>query len=303
MTPTASTSLASRVAALSIAVALTLIAAKAYAWAASGSVSVLASLADSALDLAASVITFLSIRWAAAPPDAEHRFGHSKAEAVAGLIQTVLITGSALVVTSEGVGRLISPEPIARGGAAIAVMVFSIAMTGGLAAAQTYAIRRTGSLAVEADRAHYAGDLASNLAVLGALALSAYGGFQRVDALAGLAVAGFLVASASAVGRKAINQLMDRELPEATRARIVEIARSEPQVAGVHALRTRKAGRETFIQLHLELPPDMALAEAHAIADRVERALQSEFPKADVLIHQDPHGRWEDHDAYGRRPG
>ncbi|MEL7027638.1 MAG: cation diffusion facilitator family transporter, partial [Pseudomonadota bacterium] len=216
--------------------------------------------------------------------------------------QALIIVASALFVIWEGARRMMNPEPIERGGLAIAVMTLSIVLTAGLAFVQTRAIRATGSLAIEADRAHYLGDLGGNLAVLLAVALAAYGGYARIDALAGLAVAGFLLASAGSVGRKSVNQLMDRELPSQQRSQILRIAMAHPDVAGVHALRTRRAGRETFIQLHLELPPEMQLARAHAIADAVEQDIMVAFPKADVLIHQDPHGRDEAHDAFGRRP-
>jgi ferrous-iron efflux pump FieF len=250
----------------------------------------LASMADSGLDLLASTGNFLAIRHALTPADREHRFGHGKAEPLAGLAQSAFIAASALFLVVQSAGRLLTPEPVAHGTAALAVMGVSIAVTLALLLYQRRVIAASRSTAIRADRAHYAGDLAANLAVIAAILLSEGLGWQRADPLLALGVAGLMLASAWHVGRDSLDQLMDRELPDAERARILAIARADPAVRNAHDLRTRMAGRALFIQLHLELDPQMPLLRSHAVCDAVERALCAAYPGAEVIIHQDPEG-------------
>ena len=292
--------LAQIAASLSLVVALTLIIAKVIGVALSGSVGLLASLADSSLDLLASAIAFFGVRWAANPADANHRYGHAKAEAIAALAQAVIISVSALLILREALARMVDPTPLSHAGVAIGVMVLSIVLTAGLAAFQTYALRKSGSLAIEADRAHYIGDLASNAGVLLAIGAAHYLGWIRADALAALSVTAFLVLSAFSIVRKSLPQLMDEEMDADDRRRILSVAEAHPAARGVHALRTRKAGNEAFIQFHLELDPSLSLLEAHQVSDEIERQLHLEFERADITIHQDPHGQDESHDAFGR---
>lgn len=291
--------LAKFAAGLSIFTALSLIGVKTFAYFASGSVAVLGSLFDSGLDLLSSVIAFSAVRLSAEPADGEHRFGHAKAEAIAGLAQSVIIALSAAFVAREAVSRLIAPQDIAQGGWAMAAMAYSILATAILAAVQTAAIRRSGSLAVEADRAHYIGDLAANLGVLAAIAAASLG-WLRADGLAGLGVAGLLGWSALHILRKSLPQLMDQELADRDRAQILKIVHQHAEAKGVHALRTRRAGRDLFIQFHLELDPEMPLIDAHKAAVEIENELRAAFPGADIIIHQDPHGLDEPHDEFGR---
>lgn len=284
-----------RITALSTAVAAVLIVAKGVVWAMSGSVAVLASLADSALDLAASVFTLFAVRYAATPPDADHRFGHGKAEAFAGLMQSGLVFASAALVAREALPRLFDPEPVRAQGAAMAVMVLSMALTGLLVWAQTRALRRAASVAVEGDRAHYLSDFGSNAAALAGLLGTWWLGLPVLDALAGLAVALWLAWAAYGVLRGAADQLMDRELPAAERAEIKRLAGADPRVINVHELRTRAAGPTLHIQLHMELDPGLTLAAAHAIVADAEERIGAVYPRADVLIHADPAGLSEAH--------
>ena len=286
---------------LSVVVASILIVAKLLGWAVTGSAAVLGSLADSALDLIGSGVALMGVRWAAQPADAEHRFGHDKAEAISSLTQIVLITGSACYVLYESVSRLFAPEPISQGNVALGVMGLSLALSIGLVSFQTLAIRKTGSLAVEGDRAHYAGDLLANAGALVAVVLAVELGWLRADALAGLAAGLFLIWAAFSIGRRAVPQLMDEELSSATRERILAIVRADPDIRGAHALRTRLAGDRRHIQMHIELDGDLTLRESHVITDRVEVALYRAFPGADVILHQDPYGESEPHDRYGAR--
>jgi ferrous-iron efflux pump FieF len=277
-----------RAALASVVVSLFLVVIKAGAYFASHSVALLASMADSALDLFASCLNMLAIRHALTPADAEHRFGHGKAEPLAGLAQGAFIAASALFLSIEAVQRIAAPSAIDNSIPALAVMIVSIAVTLLLVLYQRRVAAQTGSLAVEADSSHYASDLLTNLGVIVALVLATWMGWTLADPLIALGVAGVLVWTAWGVGRRSLDQLMDRELPDEDRARIRRIAESHGAVVDVHDLKTREAGLSTFIQLHLGLRPDMTLAEAHSVSEAVERDIRAAYPAAQVIIHQDP---------------
>ena len=280
-----------RAATVSVGVALFLVAIKAFAWFTSHSVALLASLADSALDLFASLMNLVAIRHSLTPADAEHRFGHGKAEPLAGLAQGAFIAASALFLILESVKRLMTPEPVAQGGMALAVMGISIAVTFGLVMYQRRVVSQTGSLAVAADRLHYAGDLLSNLGVVVALLLAGFLGWLWADPVSAIGVALILLHAAWGVARQSMDQLMDRELPDADRARIRGIAENFPAVKGGHNLKTRQAGISTFIQFDIVLDAAMTLAQAHAVSDAVSAAIAAAWPGAQIVIHQDPEGQ------------
>ena len=277
----------------SLVVASGLIALKALAWFATGSVAMLSSLLDSLLDLAASAINFLAIRTATTPADAEHRFGHGKAEPLAGLAQAAFVAGSATLLLFEAAQLLAAPKPVVRAELGIAVSLLSIAATVGLVLFQRRVVARTGSVAVAADSLHYVGDVLLNGAVIAALALTAWLHLPLLDPLFAIAIAGWILRSAWLIGRSSLDLLMDRELPDAERERILAIARAHPDVRGVHDLRTRSAGTQVFIQLHLDLDATMTLGRAHAIADEVEHRILAAFPHAEVITHQDIAGMVE----------
>ena len=271
----------------SVATAVVLILVKAGAWVLTDSVALLASLVDSMMDSAASLINLLAIRYALVPADDEHRFGHGKAEALAGLGQATFIAGSALFLLLEAVNRLLHPEPIEAVGVGIGVMVFAILATLVLLGIQRRVIRLTGSTAIKADALHYATDLVTNLSTIAALTLAVLG-WHGADPLFALAIAGYILYSAFDIGREAVELLMDRELPDDMRERIRALAYARPEVLGVHDLRTRQAGHQYFVQLHVELKDDLPLREAHAAADAVEESIRRAFPNAEVIVHQDP---------------
>lgn len=277
-----------RAATASVAVSAFLVAIKTGAYFASHSVAMLASMADSALDLLASLLNMLAIRHALTPADAEHRFGHGKAEPLAGLAQGAFIAASALFLSIEAVQRIAAPVAIDNSGPALAVMVVSIAVTFLLIAYQRRVVAQTGSIAVEADSGHYASDLLSNLGVIAALILSAWMGWTLADPILALIVAGMLAWTAWNVGRRSLDQLMDHELPDEDRQRIRAIAERHASVIDAHDLKTREAGLSTFIQLHLRLRADMTLAQAHVVSDEVEHAIRAAYPTAQIIIHQDP---------------
>jgi ferrous-iron efflux pump FieF len=279
-----------RAAIASVSVSLFLVGLKTFAYFASHSVAMLASLADSALDLFTSSLNLLAIRQALTPADAEHRFGHGKAEPLAGLAQGAFICASALFLVIQAVNRILAPEPIDNSVPALIVMCVAIACAIALILYERRVVARTGSLALEADSTHYLGDLATNIGVVLALVLSTYFGWALADPLIAIAVAGVMLFTALGVGRQSFNQLMDRELPDEDRAKIATIVRGHGAVRSLHDLKTRQAGLSIFIQVHLEMDPQMTLAQAHEISDEVERDLMAAFPGAEVIIHQDPAG-------------
>lgn len=278
----------------SVAVASTLIAAKLGAYLLTESVSILSSLIDSSTDLMASLVTLLAVRQALRPADANHRYGHGKAEALAALAQAAFIAGSAVLLSVEAVRRIFRPEPIAEGTIGVAVMLLSIVLTAGLITFQRRVQAATGSVAIGADRLHYAGDLLMNSAVIAAILLTEATGLAIVDPLFGIGIALFLLNGARGVARDALDVLMDRELGQEERDRIAALARAEPGVRGLHDLRTRNAGTGCFIELHLELDGTLTLTAAHEIADRVELRLRQAFVNAEVLVHQEPAGLADD---------
>jgi len=271
----------------SVATACLLILTKLGAWLVTGSISVLASLVDSTMDAGASVVNLLAVRWSLMPPDAGHRFGHGKAQDLAALGQATFIAGSALFLGLQAVDRLLHPRPIAETGVGVIVIGFAILVTLALLAFQRHVIRRTGSAAIRADALHYATDLATNAATIAALLLAS-AGWSGADPLFGLAIAVYILYSASRIGLEAIQLLMDHELPEARRQRIAELACAVTGVLGVHGLRTRLSGQSVIIQLHLELDDAMPLLAAHQVGLEVDARIRAEFPDSDIIIHQDP---------------
>ena len=284
-----------RVTTLSVGVAAILIGIKGAAWLAGGSVAMLASLADSGLDLVASLVTFFAVRYAAAPPDAEHRFGHGKAEAFSSLTQAGLVFASGALIGQEAIKGLVHPRPIAAETLGVVVMIVSILLTLALIRAQAEVTRRTRSIAVSGDRAHYAADLAANAVTLVGIAAAGFLGLTWVDAAAGLAIAVWLIWGAIGVFREASNQLMDHELPDEDRARILALLTDDPRVRGVHQLRTRASGPNIHVQAHMDFEPDIPLVLAHTLMVEAEARVLRAFPTADILIHPDPRGVAEPH--------
>ncbi len=286
--------------AASVIVAVTLIGIKAVAWLLTDSVSVLSSLIDSMMDVLASLINLLAVRQALQPPDKEHRFGHGKAEPLAGLGQSAFIAGSAALLTIEAVRRLFHPQPVAAVEVGIGVMLVSIVLTVALVALQRHVVRKTGSTAVSADALHYETDILINGSVIASLALSHWLGWHLADPIFAIAIAAYLLRGAWLIAGRSLDVLMDREFPDEERMRIRDIALSHPEVSGMHDLRTRQAGIRQFIQLHLEMDGDKRLGEAHDVADEVEAWIRDVYPGAEVIIHQDPEGLQENHPGYTR---
>ena len=285
-----------RAAYASIAVALLLLGIKGWAAWVSGSAAMLGSLADTALDLVASLATLAGVWIAAMPADEDHRFGHGKAEALAAMFQVVLISLSAAGLAVRAVGQWLAGARTEAAGDGIAVSLVAIVATLALLAYQRRVIHRTGSLAIATDNLHYRSDLALNFAVIAALALDQYAGVAGADPAFALAIAAWLGWGAWRASQAAIEQLMDQEWPEDKRARFVELAARHAELHNLHDLRTRSSGNRDFVQFHVDLPAGMTISGAHAIIERVERDLCNHFPAMELLIHIDPEGHVDEPD-------
>ncbi|MDN3716120.1 CDF family cation-efflux transporter FieF [Vibrio breoganii] len=268
-------------------VATVLLIVKIAVWWVTGSVSLLASVVDSLLDIAASSINLVVLKYALQPADKEHTFGHGKAESLAALAQSMFISGSALFLVLNGIDRFFRPHEINQPELGIYVSLFAMVVTFGLVTFQKHVVRQTGSQAIAADSLHYQSDLYMNAAILLALVLSMYG-LGQADAVFAIGIGIFILYSAFKMIAEAVQSLLDRQLPESELVEIKTIATSVDRVHGIHQLRTRLSGPTRFIQLHLELDDQLPLIEAHQIADEVEARLMEHFEGCDVLIHQDP---------------
>ena len=278
----------------SVTVAVVLIVTKFVAWLMTDAVSLLSTLIDSFLDAGASLLNLLAVRQALEPPDKEHRFGHGKAEPLAGLAQAAFICGSAVFLVIEAGERLFNPRTIENTAIGYAVMVLAIVLTLFLLVFQRYVVGKTGSIAITADSAHYQMDVLVNAGVIVSLWLVSAFGWTLADPLIALIIAGYIFWGARRIGITAYRMLMDRELEDDERQKILDIALSHPGVKGLHDLRTRSSGNRVFIQMHLEMDGDMSLLDAHTISDAVEASVLEAFANAEVLIHEDPEGLEEE---------
>ncbi len=272
----------------SVSVACFLIIIKLAAFLLTNSIALLATLIDSLLDAAASILNFLAVRHSLTPADNEHRFGHGKAEAIAGLGQAAFISGSAIFLIFEVSGRLLTPQAVSYSSVGIVVMIISILLTLALVKYQKYVVAKTGSIAITADALHYVSDLLVNMFVIIALVLNSQFGWAQADPIFGLGIALFVLYSAFQIVRQSMHHLMDHELSDEQRQEIIAIVAGHDEVINMHDLRTRSSGQNIFIQLHLELKASLTLKKAHSIAEEVESLIKEAFPNAEVLIHQDP---------------
>ncbi|HBP4549823.1 TPA: CDF family cation-efflux transporter FieF [Escherichia coli] len=279
--------LVSRAAIAATAMASLLLLIKIFAWWYTGSVSILAALVDSLVDIGASLTNLLVVRYSLQPADDNHSFGHGKAESLAALAQSMFISGSALFLFLTGIQHLVSPTPMTDPCVGVIVTIVALICTIILVSFQRWVVRRTQSQAVRADMLHYQSDVMMNGAILLALGLSWYG-WHRADALFALGIGIYILYSALRMGYEAVQSLLDRALPDEERQEIIDIVTSWPGVSGAHDLRTRQSGPTRFIQIHLEMEDSLPLVQAHMVADQVEQAILRRFPGSDVIIHQDP---------------
>jgi len=283
--------LSTRAALASVSVALALLLAKTWAAYQTGSTAMLGSLADTALDVIASLTTLVGVRIAAIPADSDHRFGHGKAEALVALTQVVLITVSAIGIAIRAADRLINGAQTQALGDGIAVSLLAIALTFVLLWYQRRVIASTGSVAIKTDNVHYTSDLMLNGSVIVALVLEQALHLTGADAVFGILIALWLLWGAYRASHESVAQLMDREWPEDERQAFLAAARGYPELQGLHDLRTRKSGTLRFVQFHVWVPADWTVQEAHDRLDAVEEELQERFPGTEILIHVDPEGQ------------
>ncbi|XQW85389.1 cation diffusion facilitator family transporter [Thalassotalea piscium] len=272
---------------MATATALILLILKLYAWFATDASAMLASATDSLLDVFASLMNVIILRFALAPPDSEHKFGHGKAESLAGLVQSAFVLGSALLLIVNGVDRIITPKAIVQSEVGIIISIIAIVMTLLLVLVQRYVIKHTASVAISADALHYQSDLLLNFGVLVALFLS-QGYWLRADGVFTVLVGAYLLLGASKIVWLSVNHLMDHELEQADILKINQIVEKHKQAKGLHDLRTRQSGNIRFIQLHLELDDRLSLLEAHRIGEMIEAEIESELSPCEVIIHHDP---------------
>ncbi|MBN9343737.1 MAG: hypothetical protein BGO76_01510 [Caedibacter sp. 38-128] len=279
----------------SVAVACILIFVKFFAWHVTGALSLQASLIDSLLDGLASLLNMFAIRQAHRPPDAEHRFGHGKIEAIGALAQSIFIFGSASWLLYEAGNRFIHPESLEKAEVGLWVMVFSVVLTLALVLYQKHVFKKTNSIAIHADSIHYESDLFINISVIIALLGSTFPGMTLLDPLIGAGIAGYILYTAWKVAAQSFDILIDREFSQEDRQKIIQLVLSHPQVLNYHDLRTRSSGTQKFIQIHLEMDGSLTLKAAHNVSHEVILKVQQAFPHTEVLIHEDPSGEIDEH--------
>jgi ferrous-iron efflux pump FieF len=283
-------SLTQRAAIASVSMALLLIVLKGWATWETGSIAMLGSLADSGLDIVASLVTLFSVRLAAQPADQDHRYGHGKAEALAALFQGGIITASAIAIGWRGIAGLGTDVPPSAPELGIGVSLVAIATTLALITYQRFVVTKTGSVAIKADHVHYSSDLLLNASVIVALILDVWLGWRQADPIFGIGIALWLLWQVREIWRHAVDQLMDKEWPLEKRERFLALAQSHPELRGIHEMRTRSSGAHDFVQFHVWVDPAMSILDAHRVMDEVEAKLMAEFPGTEVLIHPDPEG-------------
>lgn len=273
---------------LSLAVATVLMVSKVGAWWMTDSLSLFSSMVDSGLDMLTSLINFMVVRYALRPADEDHRFGHGRAEDIAGLAQATFISGSGFFILFEAAQRLWNPTTIEQTDVGLWVMGFSMVCTTALVLFQRYVIKRTQSTVIAADSLHYITDILSNFAVIVALILVNQYGIQWADPVLALLIAGYIFYGAWEIGHSSFQKLMDSEFSIESHEKIDAIVRAHPGVLGYHDLRTRQAGMRQFIQMHVDLDGQQTLHSAHDISEALEHKLLEQFPRAEIFLHQDP---------------
>lgn len=255
-----------------------------------GSLAILSSLVDSLSDIVASLVSFFAVRISAKPMSCTHRYGYFKAEHLSALFQAAFVAGSGIFVFYGGIDRLLHPVLLQKTGVGITVMVLSLLATVCLVVFQQYVAKHTKSIAIKADSGHYVVDFLSNGGIILSLVIVRIFDAYWFDTLTAFCIALYLIVYAYKIVREAVDFLMDKELSETIRNKISEIALQTKGVQGVHDLRTRDLGGVYYFELHVEMDGKLLLSQAHDICEDVEKNIKQVYPKAQILIHQDPYG-------------
>lgn len=274
---------------LLVAVVIGLIVLKIVVGWLTGSISILAQAADSLLDLFAGIITFSAIRIAAKPANEEHPYGHGKVEDVTGLVQAILIFIAGGLIIYSAIGRIREGASIELAEAGIAVMAVSMVVSVFLSRHLLSVSRATGSVALEANARNIAADVYSASAVLVGLAVVRFTGLNILDPVIAIGVAVYILKVALETIRKPMSGLLDEKLPPSQQTAVeASLRRHDREVSGFHALRTRRAGNRSYIDLHLVMAGDISLEQAHAICDQVEAEIRAMLNDASVIVHAEP---------------
>ena len=283
---------ATQLAALSVAIAVAVLSLKAVAWWVTGSVALYADALESIVNVAAAIAALLAVRLSALPADANHPYGHSKAEYFSAVLEGALIIVAALLILHEAWGAFLSPRAPDQVGIGLAVS----AVASGMNAAWALYLGRRGralrSPALTADARHLWADVVTSVGVLVGVGLVALTGIFWLDPLLAALTAVNILISGGRLLRESVGGLMDEAVPPATMERIRRIVAEQASGAiEAHDLRSRHAGRHTFLEFHLVVPGDMRVSESHEICDRIEAALKAELEGAIITIHVEPEGK------------
>ena len=278
-----------RAALLSVAVSLVLLALKFVAYFFTDSAAILSDAAESVVNVLAANVALFSLVVAARPPDEGHQYGHGKAEYVSSSSEGAMILVAGLVVIVNAGRRLVRPAPLEYLPLGVGLVALA-AMVNYLVARWLLRIsRHHDSAALEADARHLFADVATSVAVIIGLGVQVFTGLLWVDPVAGLLVGGHIARLGLQVYRSSLAGLMDTRLPEDEEAKVRAIlADHADKIVEYHALRSRKAGRDRFIDLHLVLHRTLTVGQAHALCDDLESHIHQALPHTDVTIHVEP---------------
>ena len=277
-----------RVSKVSIGTIASLIALKAVAAALTGSIGILADAVHSLVDLTGAIIGYIGVRVAGQPPDEEHRFGHGRAEDMAGAVIAVLIFIAGGIIAYHAIQRLLSGSVVEMVDAGIFATAGAIAINIAVSRYVLAAARKADSVALEATGRDLTADVMSSVAVLVGLVLVRTTGQAFLDPAVALIVVVLIVRAAFLTMRKAAGNLMDTKLPEEEESRIRELLNRHKDIANFHGMRTRKAGSQRHVQLHIVVPRDRTVEEGHRVAEDVEDEIRTLFPGSAVTVHVEP---------------
>ncbi|MDQ7826477.1 MAG: cation diffusion facilitator family transporter [Candidatus Eremiobacteraeota bacterium] len=275
-------------AAVSVASNTTLVLSKIVIGFVTGSVSIISEAAHSANDLLASIIAFFSVREVRKPADDEHPFGHGKVENISGVIEALLIFFAAVFIIHEAVGKLIHGGEIEQIGLGVFVMGFSTVVNIGVSLYLFRVARKTGSMALEADAEHLRTDVYTSFGVMGGLVLIHFTGITVLDPIVAILVALYIGFIAIQLTRKTIRDLVDTRLTAEEENHIVDIIEGAPELIGYHHLRSRRSGKDKFIDFHALVSEKMDVKDSHDLTRRIEKCINDKLPGSNITIHIEP---------------